>query len=758
MRKSLFSSRSISALRCTYVLTFAPLFGVQTVGFPGAPYSLLAEPPQQEAISVSSWSDQLWVDALAGRSSDVMMLWGQVPAEHSHKGVRELKNSIDRLFNHLDLQENERASAFADATVNSQKHREAENYRAAIEDAIIAHELSLDPMELLQTRQKGELTDQPRFIHNDEVQSLCGEAEQAARHAEAQGQWLKAQDLWYRLSEFRRDVARYRQAMEHVSRRVGMIRLYNPIRLAELTNSQLRELGLEPRPLPATAPGTSWQEQLEGVNKEILLEGLEMAAREHLWQKGWPSLLAGAYWNLQTLAETSDLWDTFPELRDQAARDAFLTHVKTEREHWEKEVRGSRNRAADAIRTLESLNARTIQLPSQVLLYEFGEGAMGSLDPFSDLVWPYEIRMFNRRVEGNYQGVGIQITLDDAYRLRVVTPLEDSPAFRAGIRADDLIVAVDGAPTIGMNLPQAIDRITGRSGTSVTLTIDRLGIETPMDFTLRRQLIKIDTVKGWSRADDLSWDFNIDETFGIGYIRINQFSPDTTADFDDAVVNLRRNGSRFRGLILDLRFNPGGLLSEAIELSNRFISEGNIVGTRDPGRDPVFNTAMPRLASGLDGVPVVVLINEGSASASEIVAGCLRDHHRAVVVGTRSYGKGSVQKVHDLDGHSGRISLTSQYFTLPRGETIHRESGSSDWGVDPNLLVRMTPDQVRQAIEMRQRADIVVNGDAEVDTGVASASPDDLFQQPVDIQLETALLLLRSRLIEDDAAHAMLID
>lgn len=723
-----------------------------------------AEPPSGTPISVASWSDQVWADALAGRTGDVLALWRQVPAQHAHKAVRELKASIDRLIQHLDAQSADRSIAFADSLAKAQEHRQANDLRAALEDAIVAHELSLDPFELLQFERRGELTEQPLFLHTEEVAQICRDAESVALQAEAAGQWLKAQDLWYRLSEFRRDEPRYREAMEHVSRRVGMIRLYNPIRLAELTNEQLKNLGMEPRPLPALPAGAAWQDQLNGVDDGMLLEGLDLAAREHLWQKGWPALLSSAFWNLQTLAETSDLWSVFPGLNDQVARGKFVAYVKSQREYWQGQERGSRMRASDALRALQRINANTIALPPEVLVYEFGEGALGSLDQFSDLVWPYETRMFNRRTEGNYQGVGIQITLDDSYRLKVVTPLEDTPAYRAGIRADDLISAIDGAPAVGLNLNQAIDRITGKAGTDVTITVERLGADLPLDFTLKRTLIKIDTVKGWIRKPDLSWDYRIDDAFGLGYVRINQFSPDTTADFDDAIADLKKSPARFRGLIVDLRFNPGGLLSEAIELSNRFVSDGNIVGTRDPGMPPVYTTAMPRLASGLDGIPVIVLVNEGSASASEIVAGCLRDHKRALVLGTRSYGKGSVQKVHDLAGGLGRLALTSQYFVLPEGEIIHREASSGDWGVDPNLVVRLTPDQIRQSIEMRQKADVVDagGGSEELKTGGGDApspvSPDALFEQPVDLQLETALLLLRSRVIEDDAAQAMLIE
>src|SRR5690606_11994436 len=338
--------------------------------------------------------------------------------------------------------------------------------------------------------------------------------------------------------------------------------------------------------------------------------------------------------------------------------------------------------------------------------------------------------------------------------------LEGTPAHKAGVRPGDVITHVDGRSALGITLNQAVDQITGPEGTQVTLTLLREGEDQPVDVTLTRATIRIDSVKGWSRADDAGWNYLVDPDHGIGYLRLTGFLPDTIDEFDAAVDEMIKRGAR--ALILDVRFNPGGQLAPAVEICNRFVDDGLIVSSREAisgeGADEVRSPhwARPGLARQLKDLPVVVLLNQGSASASEIVAGCLRDHDRAVLIGTRSYGKGSVQKVRRIGRGEAYLRVTTEYYALPDGEVIHRETNSSTWGVEPHLEVRLMPSDITETLERIRRTEVV----GELEELEAAANPVDgeIVEEGIDLQLEAAKLLLRSRLLAQDADYANLPD
>src|ERR1051326_3674711 len=280
---------------------------------------------------------------------------------------------------------------------------------------------------------------------------------------------------------------------------------------------------------------------------------------------------------------------------------------------------------------------------------------------------------------------------------------------RAGIRAGDLIKKVDGASTEGFSLDQAVDVITGPMDTEVTLTIEREikgenGSKSTeeKDYRLTRKDIPIITVKGWKRSGprEDAWDWFIDPQDHIGYVRLMQFSDKTDKDFDEAISQMKAQG--LSGLILDLRYNPGGLLDQAVAITSRFVDReasthynGMVVTTHTKDNALVQKEPITPGAARLAGVPVIVLINEGSASASEIVSGAIQDYAKsgevkAMLMGARSYGKGSVQNVWQLSGNAdAAVKVTTQYYHLPGGRMIHRLPGASAWGVEPQLKVDM---------------------------------------------------------------------
>jgi len=352
------------------------------------------------------------------------------------------------------------------------------------------------------------------------------------------------------------------------------------------------------------------------------------------------------------------------------------------------------------------------------------EGVLGKLDPYSDYISPEELSQFRTSVESEFGGIGIQISTDGE-NLTVVSPLVGTPAYRAGILAGDHVVEIGGETTEGISLDDAVRRLKGKPGTDVTLTVlHRTGERE--EVTLTREVVHVETVMGDRRKKDDSWDFMYDEKRGIGYVRISGFSRDTTAELRQALEELE--GHKLRGLVLDLRFNPGGLLSAAIEISDLFVAKGRIVSTE--GRNSPERFWNAREEGTFSGFPMVVLVNRYSASASEIVAACLQDQKRAVVMGERTWGKGSVQNVIELEGGKSLLKLTTSAYLRPSGKNIHRfgdEKESDEWGVHPDkgYDLRLGDAEILGLMSDRRDRDIVRPHPDQVADQLAGNKPED---------------------------------
>ena len=294
-------------------------------------------------------------------------------------------------------------------------------------------------------------------------------------------------------------------------------------------------------------------------------------------------------------------------------------------------------------------------------------GMLSDLDPHSSYLPSKEFSKMQERTKGEFGGLGIEITMQDGYVL-VITPIDDTPADRAGIQSGDLIVRINEKDVLGMTISEAVALMRGPIGSDLDITIRR-GEQEMIDITLTRDIIKMRSVRHESFDD-------------VGYIRITNFTDQTTPGLDKAIDALKEeHGSKLKGYILDLRNNPGGLLREAISVSDAFLEEGEIVSTR--GRDDSQNSRYFAVSGDVaKGLPVIVLINSGSASASEIVAGALKDHERAVIMGTRSFGKGSVQSIIPMPGHGAVRITTARYYT-PSGVSIQGT------GIEPDINVEL---------------------------------------------------------------------
>ncbi len=293
-------------------------------------------------------------------------------------------------------------------------------------------------------------------------------------------------------------------------------------------------------------------------------------------------------------------------------------------------------------------------------------GMLASLDPHSAYLDKEMYSQMRVETKGEFGGLGIEISAAEG-GIRIVSPIEDTPADRAGVKAGDLILKIDDELTRDMSLPEAVKKMRGKPGTSVTLTIFRKGLDAPLEVRITRAVIRVKSVKEDMLAP------------GYGWLRITQFQERTGKLLRESIEDLKkRNGGKLDGVVIDLRNNPGGLLDQAVEVVDLLLDKGNIVSTKSRvGKNLSFN-AKP--GDMLAGVPVVVLINHGSASASEIVAGALQDHHRAVLMGVRSFGKGSVQSVVPL-GDGSAIKLTTALYYTPSGRSIQAE------GIEPDIVV-----------------------------------------------------------------------
>jgi carboxyl-terminal processing protease len=357
-------------------------------------------------------------------------------------------------------------------------------------------------------------------------------------------------------------------------------------------------------------------------------------------------------------------------------------------------------------------------------------GMAASLDPYSTFLPPEEAHAFRDDTDGALSGIGIEITVDEKGYLRVIAPLEDSPAWRAGILPGDRIIEIDGKPHEVKHADEAARLIKGRPDTTVSLTVVHEGSQKPEELKILRQKISVPSVKR-PRI--------VDGTPGVGYVRITQFGSQTAEQLHAAVEKLVAKG--LKALVLDLRSNPGGLLKEAVEVADLFIESGVIVRTK--ARDPAQSATYEAKGPGKFLFPVAVLVNGGSASASEIVAGALKDSGRAAIVGTRTYGKGVVQSVFALapveeGGEPPLLKLTTARYFTRSNRQIQRELGAKEtdaWGIDPDVRVELDPRRLLQIFHKRDALDAH-------DAGAGTAQ----IEVPDDPQLDAAVKLLEDRL------------
>lgn len=379
----------------------------------------------------------------------------------------------------------------------------------------------------------------------------------------------------------------------------------------------------------------------------------------------------------------------------------------------------------------EKIRSDYVEKPEDSKLIESAiNGMLTSLDPHSSYMDAKSFKDMQVQTRGEFGGLGIEVTMEDG-QLKVVTPIDDTPASKAGVMSGDVIVAIDDEPVQGLSLNQAVEKMRGAVNTPVRLKIARKGVSDPLEVKIVRDVIRIRSVRMRNEGGD------------IGYIRITQFNEQTFDGLKKAIEDLNKEipADKLKGYVIDLRNNPGGLLDQAIAVSDAFLERGEIVSTRGRNADETqrYNARSGDLTKGK---PVIILINGGSASASEIVAGALQDHKRATVVGTRSFGKGSVQTIIPL-GSNGAIRLTTARYYTPSGRSIQAK------GIDPDVQVMPdVPAELKGKDETKGEASLrghLKNGEDERGGSSAYVPPD----PKNDKQLNYALDMLRGVKVND---------
>ncbi len=756
--------------------------------------------PAQVQQAPGDLSHGAWRLATDGRLGE---LWDQIDtmsADQPH--LVSLQREVSTYRRNQTLRRQQQRQAFDAAMDKLAEHREAGELTKALTNAVEAHGLSEHPDE---------------FLQGQAIRELIEQAETQARSAEEAGEWFGALILYRRLDLLFDDHDTYREDLDRVSRRLRQLRLYVPEVYNQQADDYARSQGEEPGEHWAGEGETGWEEELAGIDTPMLIQALTRASDRHVSNARIDQMFVGGIDALRAMLRNHSLAATFPSLADEKKVEQFDKRLLALRSKVDGRftIMGYSD-AASRFNIILDDNRKTLDLPERMIIHEFADGAMSTLDDFSAIVWPDEMEHFRRTTKLEFSGVRVQITLTDE-ELTVVSPLEGTPAHRAGLKAGDRIVTIDGKNTVGISLQQAVRAITGPEGTTVKLGLQQPGRDEVREVALVRSTIKIHSIKGFSRLPGGLWDYWVDPANRIGYIRITQFGPDTVAELDQAVAQMRfdqavriladagiestdivkivgardidaghpgvgaqlgreqrekveallRQPHPINGLVLDLRFNPGGLLKSAVDVSNRFVDRGVIVsGDTGGSRDEWTANADPR--DTYEHFPVVCLINKGSASASEIVSGCLQDHRRGLIIGENSYGKGSVQQLFPLKFDQALVKITTQYYKLPSGRIIHRRPDASSWGVKPDVQVDMTDMQVEDLIRARMVIDVLrddderINAEAVIGAGDPNNDPNariddqpvpesarEVLERGFDPQLETGVLLLKARLIGD---------
>ena len=589
--------------------------------------------------------------------------------------------------------------------------------------------------EFAEESQKTELLKSPFVTQTFE------RAKTRAAEFEAQGKWLEAYTscYWWLSEQVDKDNKSYSDYAEHLLEKADIAAAFQD------------------------TPCSSSEERFTGINKAMFLRAVSLLNSSYVRVIDYTEMASKSLRRCRLLAEVIN---SSPEVRAALDSRHRQPHDPQYNEKltslWSAELSVvlneinqspigiSKDKFIDIFEKTLTLNRETLNLPEQVLIAQFTQAALSSLDRYTIMVWPGRRKRFEKEMSNEFTGIGILISREKGL-LTVASLLPDTPAYRSGLDAMDVIEAVDGVPTKDMTLSCAIKSITGPAGTEVILTVRSPGDSTTHDISIIRARIIVPTIRGWKRTETGQWLHMVDDAEKIGYVRLTEFSENTADDLEKVLLQLEAKG--LKGLILDLRSNTGGLLNSAFDVSDKFLDRGMIVRTQP--RRGLWTYLPAHKKQTHPNYPLVILIDSLSASASEIVAGTLSDpiHKRAVLVGERTYGKGSVQSITSYPGSGARLKYTSAHYYLPSGRVKSRgevkKLNLTNWGVAPDVAVNLTSDELKKLRDLQRDNDILVKANHNQDSAAAPLNKHTIEEVlSADPQLAVGILILKTKLIE----------
>jgi carboxyl-terminal processing protease len=594
-------------------------------------------------------------------------------------------------------------------------------------------------MELADEQQKEQILSHPA------VKKAFEEAKAEAAKYEAEGKWLDAYtSCYYWLQLVDRDNKQYEDYADDLVEKANIVAAFQD------------------------SPCESRAERYERIDKDMFIKAIDVIHSQYVN----PQFLDYGEMTLKAIKRSRMLAEVVRESFDQiqesqngqpipaigqtlyrpdsksiAAWNSALQSVQDDIEKAPASI--SKDKFIDVFEKVLLFNTTTVALPEGILIANFAGASLSVLDPHTVLVWPKQVDDFRKSLTGEFAGIGVLISKEKGF-LTAASLLPDTPAYRSGLDAGDIIEAVDDAPTKDMSLNCAVKRITGPAGTDVKLTVRTPGEEKNRNIIITRAKITVRTIHGWQRTQTGEWLYMVDNDRKIGYVYISSFSDKTASDFGKVLKSLEKKG--LRGLILDLRFNQGGLLESAVEVADNFIREGLIVRTQPKWG---IATYLQARASGTHpDYPLVVLVNSLSASASEIVAGALQDpkYKRAIIIGERTHGKGSVQAITYRPGGGAQLKYTMAYYHLPSGQRVESRTdmeklGRKDWGIGPDIEIELTGDELTEMRKVQRDNEVLVKADHDLEAAPLKKHTieETLASDP---QLTVALLVIRTKLLE----------
>ena len=681
----------------------------------------------QEALSLEDGSDlQPVADSICqGDFEQAREILQQMP---DHPSAGQMRILIDRYFQIEEQRDQKRQAAYQEQLDELEKIKER-IAETETPDVLDVNDIDDTMVAVIRTREYAVGDEKAAILDDPFVLDALTQMKVNADADEQQGKWMDAYaHCYYWLTAIFEDDDAYQDKAE------------------ELIELSAIELGLKDSTCGETAT-----ERYQGIEPEMFLRALQLLGGNYVHELDYHQMITDALKRCRLLGRVIE--NTQESLAWSATKEQLSEWnlgLETLQPEDDQLTQNTQKKPESVLRVFEgvlALNAITLKLPETVVIAHFAEAALASLDPFTSLVWPWNVKDFEKSMTQQFTGIGVEISKSTGI-LKVVSLLPDTPAYKSGLDADDEIVAVDGEPTEDMSIRCAVSKITGPKGTKVSLTIRRPSTGETTEVVIRRDKIVVQPLRGWTRDAGGEWNDLIDIENRIGYIRLTAFTENSGPDLDESLRKLEKAG--LNGLILDLRFNSGGYLQASADVVDLFVKEGLIVTSKP--RQGLETYEIAHRSGTHPDYPMVVLINGSSASASEIVAGALQDpkHRRATLVGQRSYGKGSVQVVTPYTGDGSQLKYTIAYYHLPSNQRVQNryqviKEGRKDWGIAPDVEVELRTNEIKEMVDIQRNNDVLARTDHEANGGAMKrhAIRETLQADP---QLSIGLLVLQSKL------------